>query len=234
MFLLGEVSYMKVLKYFEAIIFIRILKIVPLIYELHIMRVIIETIRNLMTPLYGLLVIVICIFYFFAIIGMFLFGGLMTLDNPNILNNPDVPNDFVYMNFNDIVSAFVTQFALVVVNNWYVIVNANTAAAGSNWYSLYFFIFYYFGVLVGVNILVSFAIDMYSAVSRLDEIKTNNERFLVSLARKYDKRQFAEKKARKRAKKEEDLLKNTPDTNDLLHEPLLASTDEDNNKSLLL
>ena len=188
MFLLGEVSYMKVLKYFEAIIFIRILKIVPLIYELHIMRVIIETIRNLMTPLYGLLVIVICIFYFFAIIGMFLFGGLMTLDNPNILNNPDVPNDFVYMNFNDIVSAFVTQFALVVVNNWYVIVNANTAAAGSNWYSLYFFIFYYFGVLVGVNILVSFAIDMYSAVSRLDEIKTNNERFLVSLARKYDKR----------------------------------------------
>jgi hypothetical protein len=190
-----------VLKYFEAIIFIRIIKIVPLIYELHIMRVIIETIRNLMAPLYGLFVIVVCIFYFFAIIGMFLFGGKIELNTPAIKYDTSVPNDFVLMNFNDILSAFVTQFALVIVNNWYVTVNVNTVAAGSNWYRIYFFIFYYFGVLVGVNILVSFAIDMYSAVSRLDEVKTVNERFLISLARKYEKRMQKEKKLRNKQKK---------------------------------
>lgn len=74
---MDEVTYLKVMKYFEAIIFLRMMKCLPLIYELDIMRVIIETLRNLMTPLTGLLVIVTCIFYFFAILGMFLFGGLI-------------------------------------------------------------------------------------------------------------------------------------------------------------
>jgi len=193
LYILGDINYLKVLKYFESIIFLRIMKCLPLIYELDIMRVIIETLRNLMTPLSGLLIIVTCIFYFFAILGMFLFGGKITLDSAAIDNDPSVPMDFVLMNFNDICSAFVTQFALVVVNNWYVTVNANTDVVSSNWYRLYFLVFYYFGVLVGVNILVSFAIDMYTAVSRLDEIKSNNERFLIALARKYEKRQKKEK-----------------------------------------
>lgn len=199
--LIGDVTYLKVIKYFEAIIFLRMMKCLPLIYEVDVMRVIIETLRNLMTPLSGLFIIVVCIFYMFAIIGMFLFGGKIMLDSPQILNNPDVPMDFVLMNFNDILSSFCTEFALVVVNNWYVAVNANIAVAGSNWYSLYFLVFYYFGVLVGVNILVSFAIDMYTAVSRLDQIKTSNERFLLALSRKYEKRMLREKKLALKMKK---------------------------------
>lgn len=71
----GDVAYLKVLKYFEAIIFLRMMKFLPLMYELSLMRIIIETLRNLMVPLFGLLIIVLCIFYFFAIIGMFMFGG---------------------------------------------------------------------------------------------------------------------------------------------------------------
>lgn len=128
------------------------------------------------------------------------------------------------MNFNDIVSSFVTQFALVVVNNWYVSVNANTAVVGSNWYTLYFLVFYYFGVLVGVNILVSFAIDMYTAVSRLDEIKINNERFLIALARKYEKRMAKEKKLKSKLAKEEKAASLI--TGDDLGEPLMPSTDD--------
>lgn len=108
------------------------------------------------------------------------------------------------MNFNDILSSFMSQYALVIVNNWYVIVDANTNAAGSAWFRLYFLVFYYFGVLVGVNILVSFAIDMYSAVSRLDDISTSNERFLLALARKYEKRVAREKKLKNKLQKTED------------------------------
>lgn len=200
---MGDVSYLKVLKYFEAIIFMRMMKFLPLVYELSLMRVIIETLRNLMVPLAGLLIIVICIFYMFAIIGMFMFGGKVELDTPAIINDPSLPPDFVLMNFNDILSSFVTQYALVIVNNWYVIVDANTNAAGSAWYRFYFLVFYYFGVLVGVNILVSFAIDMYSAVSRLDDISTSNERFLLALARKYEKRVAREKKLKNKMQKTE-------------------------------
>lgn len=200
---MGDVSYLKVLKYFEAIIFMRMMKFLPLVYELSLMRVIIETLRNLMVPLAGLLIIVLCIFYMFAIIGMFFFGGKVELDTPAIVNDSSLPADFVLMNFNDILSSFVTQYALVIVNNWYVIVDANTNAAGSAWYRFYFLVFYYFGVLVGVNILVSFAIDMYSAVSRLDDISTSNERFLLALARKYEKRIAREKKLKNKMQKEE-------------------------------
>ena len=42
-------------------------------------------------------------------------------------------------------------------------------------YRIFFYLFYYFGVIIGMNILVAFAIDMYTAVSRLDEQKVKNE-----------------------------------------------------------
>jgi hypothetical protein len=40
---------------------------------------------------------------------------------------------------------------------------------GNQVYRVYFIMFYYFGVIMCINILVSFAIDMYSVVSRLDD-----------------------------------------------------------------
>lgn len=43
---------------------------------------------------------------------------------------------------------------------------------GDTVYRVYFILFYYFGVIICINILVSFAIDMYNAVSRLDEQKS--------------------------------------------------------------
>jgi hypothetical protein len=104
------------------------------------------------------------------------------------MNDQSIPADFVLMNFNDLISSFVTLFALVVVNNWYVVVNVNVAAVGNNeMYRFYFMIFYYFGVLIGISILIAFAIDMYGAVLRLDENKLANERYLLALALKKEK-----------------------------------------------
>lgn len=53
---------------------------------------------------------------------------------------------------------------------------------GEKLYRFYFIIFYYFGVIIGLNIVIAFAIDMYSAVVRLDEQKEKNEKYLVELA----------------------------------------------------
>ena len=78
------------------------------------------------------------------------------------------------MNYNDLLSSFCTLFALMVVNNWMVVVAVYTNTMGSQWYELYFGLFYYFSVVIGINIVVAFAIDMYSSVERLDHerIKT--------------------------------------------------------------
>lgn len=156
--------------------------------EVKVMRYIIKTLNNLITPLTNLAIVVIAIFYEFSVIGNYFFGGLVTTTNPEINNDQSVPSGFVLMNFNDLISAFVTLFALVVVNNWYVIVNVNVAAKGGNeLWRLYFMVFYYFGVIIGLNILVAFAIDMYGAVLRLDESYCSNQRYLTALAKRKEK-----------------------------------------------
>ena len=54
---------------------------------------------------------------------------------------------------------------------------------GGNTLVRYFFvIFYYFGVIIGLNIIIAFAIDMYAAVQRLETTTEENRKYLVQLA----------------------------------------------------
>ena len=76
--------------------------------------------------------------------------------------------------FNDMISALVTLFSIMVVNNWFIIVDMYVAQKGNDaiysiLYRSYFYIFYYLSVLIALNILVAYTIDMYASVERLDE-----------------------------------------------------------------
>ena len=181
---IGEIEkYQQLTKLFEVIIFIRAIKLVTLLYEITVMRVILETLRNLFGPLRHLFAVTMTIFFEFTVFGSFMFGGLVTTDSPAIANDYNVPTYYTLVNFNDYVTSFVTLFILMVVNNWYVIVDMFVAVKDNILlYRLFFICFYYFGVVLAINIVVAFAIDMYSAVCRLDEQKTKNEKFLLELS----------------------------------------------------
>jgi hypothetical protein len=69
-------------------------------------------------------------------------------------------------------SSLVTLFALMVVNNWYEIVDMYVTVLSNVQVRWFFILFYYFGVLIGVNIIIGFAIDMYSAVTRIESENT--------------------------------------------------------------
>jgi hypothetical protein len=71
------------------------------------------------------------------------------------------------MNFNDFFSSLNTLFALMVVNNWMVIVEMYVSIMGSANYRYFFCFFYYFATVMGINILVAFSLDMYSSVERM-------------------------------------------------------------------
>jgi riboflavin transporter FmnP len=73
------------------------------------------------------------------------------------------------MNFNDLLGSYLTLFALLVVNNWYVIVQMYTEIMGSHAYRFFFLIFYYCGVTLAFNILIAFAVDICMVVERLDK-----------------------------------------------------------------
>lgn len=113
--------------------------------------------------------VLLLVMYVFGNIGIFMFGGKIRSDEAVIVNNPSLPNLYVYLNFNDIVSSFVTLFVLLAVNNWFVVMDMYTKVLDNNWYRIFFYSFWFLGVIVGLNIVVAIAIDMYRAITRLNE-----------------------------------------------------------------
>lgn len=107
-------------KLYELIIFIRMLKLLTLLYEIKTMRIIIETMRNLILPLFYLTGVLTTIYYVFALMGMFMFGGKIRKGLREVDENPSIPDNYYLDNFNDLLSSFVTLFTLMVVNNWMV------------------------------------------------------------------------------------------------------------------
>ena len=141
------------------------LKLLTLLYEIKTMRVIFETLKNLLGPLNNLIIVMMTIFYVFAQLGMIIFGGQIRKNSSQIVHDSSIPDNYYLINFNDLMSSYVTLFILIVVNNWYVIVAMCVDIKGGNTLYRYFFvIFYYFGVIIGLNIIIAFAIDMYAAV----------------------------------------------------------------------
>jgi hypothetical protein len=78
-------------------------------------------------------------------------------------------------------SSLVTLFALMVVNNWYEIVDMYVTVLSNVQVRWFFILFYYFGVLIGVNIIIGFAIDMYSAVTRIESENTRIQEQIISI-----------------------------------------------------
>ena len=102
-------------------------------------------------------------------VGMFLFGGRIKKNLPVLQQDTSIPDTYHLDNFNDILSSFVTLFGLMVVNNWMVHVQLYCEVMGSKVYRIYFCLFFYFSVIVGINIIVAFSIDMYASIERLDQ-----------------------------------------------------------------
>jgi hypothetical protein len=110
--------YNRIVKILELIIFVRSLKLLTLLYEIKVMRIIIETIRNMLVPLLYLMGVLLIIYYIFAMIGIAFFGGQIRKNLPTLLNDQEIPDDYHLLNFNDLLSSIVTLFTLMVVNEW--------------------------------------------------------------------------------------------------------------------
>merc|ERR1719240_117853 len=125
----------------------------------------------MIVPLVQLMGILFVIFYIYSVIGMMMFGGTQLSDFPSIYRVSETPHGYHFQNFNDLISAFVTLFTIMVINNWFVVVEMFVSSNTANfiWYRAYFITFYYLSVLIGMNILVAYTIDMYASVERLDE-----------------------------------------------------------------
>ena len=88
------------------------------------------------------------------------------------------------MNFNDFGAAILTLFPLMVVNNWFVIVQIYVDITGTRFTRLYFIAFWFLSVMVFLNIVVAFALEVYSSVEETilaQESKPQKEQISMSV-----------------------------------------------------
>lgn len=117
-----------------------------------------------------------CLFYIFAMIGMVLFGGDVTkstvtqqyehaVDTKNeemAIYWKGVLESFYFLNnFNDFMHSMVTLMELSIVNNWQVISQTFIAMKDNDYYRVYFIAFYFFAVILLLNIIVAFILDVF-------------------------------------------------------------------------
>lgn len=145
----------------------RSLRLLKLLKEVRQWNIIIHTINALFSPFYILLLVTFMLFFVFSLIGDIVFGGKASTGANEIFRDQSIPDIYVEMNFNDLGSSFVTLFVMMVVNNWYIIVKMYNNISGHSYARLYFIMFYFCSVVVMLNIVVAFVIDMYSSVASL-------------------------------------------------------------------
>jgi len=150
--------------------------LLKLLKEVKQWNIIIHTINALFTPFYILLLVLFMLFFVFSIIGDQLFGGKVSIYSLEIFRDQSIPDNYVELNFNDLGSSFVTLFTLMVVNNWFIIVQMYSNIASHMFTRLFFVCFYFCSVMVMLNIVVAFVIDMYSSVQSLHTDTQNDEK----------------------------------------------------------
>ncbi|PNF19757.1 Two pore calcium channel protein 1 [Cryptotermes secundus] len=124
----------------------------------------------LLTPLMcSTAVVMLVLYYFFAIIGMELFAGY---DMRNCCVNSTVEDFYKYSangstvlgyyylnNFDNLLTGTITLFELTVVNNWFILMNSY-ALVVSPWSRAYFMLFYLFTMIV-LTIVVASVLEAF-------------------------------------------------------------------------
>jgi hypothetical protein len=119
-----------------------------------------KLLRRIFLKIYTIGVFFCCGSFFFATIGVFCFGGLISKSSSDVnydelLNSEYGQNGYWSLNFNDFISAFVTLFVCLHVSDFDVISTGFTAVT-TNAAKLFFVAWYIVGVLLMLNILKSF------------------------------------------------------------------------------
>jgi len=147
----------------RTILVIHIMRSVCLAQRLKPLRYLVALVVRLL-PLYSRLgMVLLSTFYIFATIGEPLFGGRLYKGNPQLQDSFFAASHYWALNFNDILSGFVTLFSIMIVNNWFVIAGACILVTTA--YSAIFFICFFVIVnLIVLNILIALILESSQAV----------------------------------------------------------------------
>merc|ERR1719312_652066 len=138
---------------------------------------ILNTIMHILPSLLTYVGVLFVFVYMFAIVGMEAFKNKISFFGPNTYNttetdkrwcgNENLANSLFYRekycanNFNDIGSAIVVLFELLIVNQWHVIAQGYVLATGTRATRLFFISYHMISVIIILNIFTAFVLEAF-------------------------------------------------------------------------
>ncbi|XP_053324826.1 two pore channel protein 1 [Spea bombifrons] len=184
--LLGLLALAFDMKPFYFIVVLRPLQLLRLFKLKKRYRTVLDTMFELLPRMASLGLTLLIFYYSFSIVGMEFFSGVLypnccntstVADSYRFLNrtvgNQTLPEEGYYYlnNFDNILNSFVTLFELMVVNNWYIIMEGVTSQT-SHWARLFFMVFYIVTMVV-ITIIVACILDAF--VFRMNYSRKNKD-----------------------------------------------------------
>jgi hypothetical protein len=87
-----------------------------------------------------------------------------------------IPPLYYLMNFNDFTAGMITLFHIMIVNNWFITCDMLCTIKGNSLPRLFFVAFWVLTVLIMLNLVISFILEIYSDTeSKVEKTYTRNE-----------------------------------------------------------
>mmetsp|Transcript_71517 Transcript_71517/g.135116 ORF Transcript_71517/g.135116 Transcript_71517/m.135116 type:complete len:199 (+) Transcript_71517:2-598(+) len=136
-----------------------------LLHYIHPLQSLAVFVTRLAATYYHIGMLLMVVFYMYAMIGGQWFGGRIYEGNKALVGTDFAASKYWSMNFNDFPSSMVTLFVLMVVNNWFVITNALINVTASRWAALFSVSFLTIVNMIVLNILMALLLETSVVVS---------------------------------------------------------------------
>ena len=144
------------------------------------MQVIMATYSKFQLPFFTLVSSMYTIIYIYAVLGQFWFSGLITTKSQQT-EDPNFPALYYLMNFNDFTMSMVTLFHILVINNWFITCDMCCKVVGNDWPRAYFITFWIVTVLIMVNLVISFVLEIYAEMDEKYSKAHKRIRYILKL-----------------------------------------------------
>jgi len=148
----------------RMIVLMHVVRALRLARHVEPLRFIGNLIVRLAPTYYRMGMLLVIVFYVYGTFAEQTLGGLVYETNPDLKGSDFEAAKYWPINFNDFLSAMVTLFVLMIVNNWFVFCQGFTLVAHSKWPVIFVVSFFLVTNLIVLNILMALILDCSGAL----------------------------------------------------------------------
>ena len=143
---------------------LRVPIICVLLTEIYAFQVIFKTAKRMMSRFMTILLSFYLFLMFYSIIGQGLYSGKIELTDPMRIDSATGNELYFQLNFNDNLSGMLVLFCTLTANNWPATTAMYIEMVGTNGPYWFFSIYFVLAIMVVLNIVISFVMEIYALV----------------------------------------------------------------------